>query len=93
MGMNKPLDIEVVAHITGSMDHCQSCQVFIDGVGVGGQVKRDDLASYPEEFIQDWRNVSDWVLELADNPRVIICITDAQSGRAVEIPDQGGVQT
>src|SRR5574341_703730 len=81
MGMYKPLDIEVVAHVTGSMDHCQHCQVFIDGVGVGGQVKQEDLAAYPEEFIRDWRNVSDWVLELADKypGKLIIRITDAQS--------------
>lgn len=78
---HKPLDIEVVAHVTGSMDHCASCQVFIDGVGVGGQVKQDDLQSYPEDFIQDWRRVSDWVLELADKyaGQLVIRITDAQS--------------
>lgn len=78
---HKPLNIEVVAHVTGSMDHCSSCQVFIDGVGVGGQVKQEDLQSYPEDFIKDWQRVSDWVLELADKHpgQLLIRITDAQT--------------
>lgn len=77
----KPLDIEVVAHVTGSMDHCSSCQVFIDGVGVGGQVKQEDIQSYPEDFIRDWQRVSDWVLDLANEypGQLIIRITDAQT--------------
>ncbi len=81
MAHNKPLDIEVVAHVTGSMDHCQSCQVFIDGVGVGGKVKQEDIEAYPEEFVRDWQNVSTWVLELADKypGQLLIRITDAQS--------------
>lgn len=77
----QPLDVEVVTHVTGSMDHCSSCQVFIDGVGVGGQVHQQDMDSYPEDFIRDWQNISDWVFELADAfpGQLVIRITDAQS--------------
>lgn len=78
---HQPLDIEVVTYVTGSMDHCSSCQVFIDGVGVGGQIHQQDMESYPEDFIRDWRNLSAWVFELADTfpGQLVIRITDAQS--------------
>lgn len=77
----KPLQVEIVAHVLGSMDHCSHCQVFIDGVGVGGQVKRADLNAYPKEFMDEWQRLSDWVLALARQyaGRLVIKITDAQS--------------
>lgn len=77
----KPLDIEVVAHVTGSMEHCSHCQVFIDGVGVGERVHRENLGSYPPDFIEDWQRLSDWILELAEAHagRLTIRITDAQT--------------
>jgi hypothetical protein len=79
--INKPLQVEVVAHVLGSMDHCAHCQVFIDGAGVGGQVKRADLAAYPQEFMAEWQRLSDWILALAARypGRLQIKITDAQS--------------
>jgi len=39
------LDVEVVTHVLGSMEHCQHCQVFIDGAGVGGNFYQSDPAS------------------------------------------------
>ena len=79
--LKKPLDIEVVAHVTGSMEHCAHCQVFIDGAGVGGKVHQDNLDSYPPDFVADWRRLSDWILELAAAypGQLLIRITDAQS--------------
>lgn len=79
--IHKPVRLEVVAHVLGSMDHCSHCQVFIDGVGVGGQVKRADLAAYPPEFVKEWQRLSDLILELARRfaGQLEIKITDAQS--------------
>lgn len=81
MGQHKPIDVEVVAHVIGSMDHCSHCQVFIDGVGVGEQVHTQDLQSFPEDFVHDWQRLSDWVLDLAATypGQLVIRITDAQS--------------
>ena len=77
----KPLQVEVVAHVLGSMNHCSHCQVFIDGVGVGGQIKQADLNAYPREFMDDWQHLSDWVLALAARypGQLVIKIIDAQS--------------
>jgi hypothetical protein len=78
---NKPLQLEIVTHVLGSMNHCSHCQVFIDGVGVGGQVKQIDLAAYPQEFMDEWQHLSDWVLALAERyaGQLVIKIVDAQS--------------
>jgi hypothetical protein len=81
MAADRVIDVEVVAHVTGSMNHCDHCQVFIDGVGIGDQIHQQDIQSYPEEFIRDWQRVSDWVLDLAATfpGQLVIRITDAQS--------------
>lgn len=82
---HSPIDVEVVAHVIGSMDHCNHCQVFIDGVGIGDQVHGRDLQSFPEEFVRDWARLSDWVLDLAETfpGQLVIRITDAQSVRGL----------
>jgi hypothetical protein len=82
---HQPLDIEVVTHVTGSMIHCQHCQVFVDRAGVGGRVHQENLQSYPEEFTRDWERVSGWVLDLAATfpGQLVIRITDAQSLRGL----------
>ena len=76
-----PLQLEIVAHVLGSMNHCSHCQVFIDGVGVGNQVKRADLDAYPQEFVEEWQRLSDWILRLAERHagKLVIKIIDAQS--------------
>jgi hypothetical protein len=77
----KSLEVEVVAHVLGSMDHCSHCQVFIDGVGVGGNIKRTDLDSYPKEWMAEWQRLSDLILDLAKRHagQLVIKIVDAQS--------------
>jgi len=78
---NKLVQIEVVAHVLGSLNHCSHCQVFIDGVGVGGRVKQADLEAYPQEFMAEWQRLSNWVLALAERytGQLVIKIIDAQS--------------
>jgi len=75
------LDVEVVTHVLGSMEHCQHCQVFIDGAGVGGKVHQSDLDSYPLEWRAEWQRLSSWILQLAEQHagQLRIKITDAQS--------------
>jgi hypothetical protein len=75
------LDVEVVTHVLGSMEHCQHCQVFIDGAGVGGKVHQSDLESYPREWREEWQRLSDWIMRLSEQHagQLRIKITDAQS--------------
>ncbi len=79
--MGEPLTIEVIAHVLGSMDHCKHCQVFLDATGVGGRVHQQDLDSYPPEWKEAWRELSDLIYRLtAKYPgHLVIKIIDAQS--------------
>jgi hypothetical protein len=88
------LQVEVVAHVLGSMDHCPQCQVFIDGVGVGQQIHRTDLDSYPPDWMQEWQRLSDLILDLAARypGRLQIKITDAQSPQGLWLALRRGVR-
>ena len=81
MAGKKPLDVEIVAHVTGSMQHCSHCQVFIDGVGVGEKVHNENISSYPPDFVKEWQNLSDWILDIAQAypGQLVIRVTDAQT--------------
>ena len=79
------LQVEVISHVLGSMNHCSHCQVFIDGVGVGEQIHNADLASYPPEWMHEWQQLSDLILSLTERfaGQLVIKITDAQSPQAL----------
>lgn len=83
--MEEKLEVEVIAHVLGSMDHCQHCQVFIDGVGVGNQIHQTDLDSYPPDWMEEWQNLSNMILDLAERytGKLVIKITDAQTPQAL----------
>ena len=85
MSRQKPLDIEIIAHVAGSMAHCTHCQVFIDGTGVGEQVHKQNIESYPPDIVAEWQKLSDWILELAETyaGELIIRVTDAQTVRGL----------
>jgi hypothetical protein len=82
---NKPLEVEIITHVLGSVDHCAHCQVFIDGVGVGQKIHKTDLESYPSEWKSEWQQMSDLVLNLAERyaGKLVIKITDAQTPQAL----------
>ena len=79
------LEVEVVAHVLGSMDHCSHCQVFIDGVGVGDQIHQADLDSYPSDWMEEWQHLSDLILSITEQyaGKLGIKVTDAQSPQAI----------
>jgi hypothetical protein len=81
MSQKSPLQIEVVAHVLGSMDHCSHCQVFLDGAGVGGQIHQQDMASFPKEWLEEWQRLSDLIYGLTEKyaGQLVVRITDAQS--------------
>jgi hypothetical protein len=67
------------------MNHCSHCQVFIDGVGVGDQIHRADLESYPSDWMEEWVQLSNLVFDLTEKfaGQLIVKITDAQSPQAL----------
>lgn len=85
METKKPLQVEVVTHVLGSMNHCSHCQVFIDGVGVGDQIHQTDFESYPPDWKQEWQQFSDLIFSLTERfaGKLVIKIIDAQSPQAL----------
>jgi len=83
--MPEPLEVEVVTHILGSMNHCTHCQVFIDGVGIGDQVHQADLESYPPDWMEEWQHLSDLIYSITEQyaGRLVVKLTDAQSPQAL----------
>ncbi len=75
------LEIQVVAPILGSFDHCDHCQIFLNAAGVGQQIHQEDLASYPEEVWQEFQALSDWVLHTAKEygDRILIRLIDPRT--------------
>lgn len=92
--MKDLLEVEVVAHVLGSMNHCSHCQVFIDGVGIGGKIHQADLDSYPSEWMDEWQQLSDVILNITERfaGRLQVKITDAQSPQAIWKAVQKGVR-
>jgi hypothetical protein len=83
--MENLLEVEVVAHVLGSMDHCSQCQVFIDGVGIGDQVHQADLDSYPPDWMEEWQHLSDLIFDITEQyaGKLVVKVTDAQSPQAM----------
>ena len=83
--MLKPLEVEVITHVLGSMNHCQHCQVFIDGVGVGNEIHNSDLDSFPQDWQEEWQKLSNLILDIAERyeGKLVIKITDAQTPQAL----------
>lgn len=83
--MANQLEVEVVAHVLGSMDHCSQCQVFIDGVGIGDQVHQADLDSYPADWMEEWQRLSDLIFNITEQyaGQLVVKVTDAQSPQAI----------
>ena len=83
--MDDLLEVEVVAHVLGSMDHCSHCQVFLDGAGLGGQIHQADMESYPPDWMAEWRQLSDVIFNITERfaGRLRVKITDAQSPQAI----------
>lgn len=88
------LEVEVVAHVLGSMDHCSHCQVFLDGVGVGGQVHKQDMDSYPREWMEEWQRLSDLIFNVTEKHagRLVVKITDAQSPQGMWAAIRRGIR-
>jgi hypothetical protein len=91
---DQQVDVKVYAHVLGSMNHCSHCQVFIDGAGVGEQVHKADLESYPREWMEEWQQLSDLILGLAEKyrNRIVVNIVDAQSPQGLWAAIRSGIR-
>lgn len=80
----KPLMVEVIAYAPTQYFHCLHCEVLFQEAEVKGAKKFHDDAletSMPPEMMQEYRNLSDWVLNAVERygGRVVFKVIDAAS--------------
>jgi hypothetical protein len=66
--MTKPLRIEIIAYAPTAFYHCTHCEVAwraAEAVGATNRIHEEQLeSSLPEDLIQEYKIVSDWVREM-----------------------------
>jgi hypothetical protein len=80
--MSRPLLVEIIAYAPTAYYHCTHCEVAWREMGVDNRIHAEQLASsLPEDLIQDYQSVSDWVREMfrvhCDN--ILLKVIDAAS--------------
>ena len=77
-----PLRVQVVTYAPTIFRHCQHCEVAFEGVGFAERMRRNEAKdSLPDDLIEEFQRVSDWVHGLLQRygPRVAITVIDAAS--------------
>jgi hypothetical protein len=81
----KPIQIEVIAPVQESWGLCTACELVMSKADVGGSDPDRALAEYPAEWQEEFRQLGDWVFELAERYRgqVRIVVIDPRSPRGL----------
>lgn len=77
----KPISVEVVTNLLTVLNHCESCKLIYNEIGVEEEVSKEALNEYPAELREEFFKLSDWMAELARlyRHRIRISIIDAKS--------------
>jgi hypothetical protein len=63
--MNKPLLVEIIAYAPTAYYHCTHCEVAWREMGATNRIHEEQIEnSLPEDLIQEYQTVSDWVKEM-----------------------------
>ncbi len=63
--MSKPLLVEIIAYAPTAYYHCTHCEVSWREMGMDNRIHEEQLqSSLPEDLIQEYQTVSDWVKEM-----------------------------
>lgn len=80
--MSKPLLVEIIAYAPTAYYHCTHCEVAWREMGTTNRIHEEQLeSSLPEELIQDYKKVSDWVQEMFSLhcDQIVLKVIDAAS--------------
>jgi uncharacterized protein DUF1525 len=80
--MQEPLLVEILAYAPTAFYHCTHCEVAWREMGASNRIHEEQLqSSLPEDLLNDYQSVSDWVREVfrVQCDRVIIKVIDAAS--------------
>ena len=79
-----PLRVEILTYAPTAFFGCRNCEVPLGPTGLGRTVRREQLdAGLPEEMLQDYARVSEWVRRLAAShgERIALELIDVASVR------------
>ena len=78
----KPLLVEIIAYAPTAYYHCTHCEVAWREIGATNQIHAEQLASsLPEDLIQEYQVVSDWVRDMfrVHCNQILLKVIDAAS--------------
>ena len=82
MLMSEPLLVEIIAYAPTAFYHCTHCEVAWREIGATNRIHEEQVeSSLPEDLLQEYQVVSDWVKELfrVHCDRVVLKVIDAAS--------------
>lgn len=80
--MSKPLLVEIIAYAPTAFYHCTHCEVAWREMGATNRIHEEQIeSSLPEDLIQEYQTVSDWVKEMfrVHCDAIILKVIDAAS--------------
>ena len=80
--MSKPLLVEIIAYAPTAFYHCTHCEVAWREMGATNRIHEEQVeSSLPEDLLQEYQVVSDWVREMfrAHCDRIVLKVIDAAS--------------
>lgn len=77
----KPVRVEVIAPSFQGLGICTSCELVLSEAGVGENPRERALDEYPQDWQKEWRQLTDWVYDLAGRygEQILIKVIDPQS--------------
>lgn len=80
--MDEPLLVEVIAYAPTAFYHCTHCEVAWREMGATNRIHQEQMgSSLPEDLMQEYQVVSDWVREMfrMHCDRIVLKVVDAAS--------------
>jgi hypothetical protein len=80
--MSKPLLVEIIAYAPTAYYHCTHCEVAWREMGASNRIHEEQLkSSLPEDLIEEYEKVSDWVREMfrVHCDSIVLKVIDAAS--------------
>ncbi len=80
--MQDPLLVEIIAYAPTGFYHCTHCEVAWREMGSTNRIHDEQMqSSLPEDLLQDYQQISDWVKEIfrIHCDRILIKVIDAAS--------------
>jgi uncharacterized protein DUF1525 len=78
----RPVTVQVIAYAPTVFRHCQHCEVAFAGLGFAEKMHAREAANaLPDDLMQDFQQVSDWVHSLLERHRdgLKVSVVDAAS--------------